>query len=202
MHLINLHGLRSSPNSKKAQQLQHYCADLPHIQLHVPDLNRTPNQVVADISQLIERLPPGQVALVGSSLGGFYANHLVAKYACPALLINPAMQPWQLFQDLFSIVQMPLQITHDWTLDAAQLQQLQHIAALPQQHADKILVLLQQGDEVLDYRLAQRYYSAVQPSALILTELGGNHAMDDFEEKLAFVLDFLAATLPQGNATQ
>ena len=82
------------------------------------------------------------------------------------------------------------------------MQQLQHIAALPQQHADKILVLLQQGDEVLDYRLAQRYYSAVQPSALILTELGGNHAMDDFEEKLAFVLDFLAATLPQGNATQ
>ena len=202
MHLIYLHGFRSSPSSKKAQQLLHFCAHLPHIQLHVPDLNCTPNQVIAHLSQLIERLPPGQVALVGSSLGGFYANHLVAKYACPALLINPAMQPWQLFQDLFSIVQMPLQITHDWTLDAAQLQQLQHIAALPQQHADKILVLLQQGDEVLDYRLAQRYYSAVQPSALILTELGGNHAMDDFEEKLAFVLDFLAATLPQGNATQ
>ena len=55
-------------------------------------------------------------------------------------------------------------------------------------HADKILVLLQRGDEVLDYRQAQRYYNAAQPSSLILTDADGNHAMDDFEEKLPFVL--------------
>ena len=132
---------------------------------------------------------------MGSSLGGFYTTYLVAKYACAAVLINPAMQPWQLFEDLFGIEQIPLKVTESWTLDADQLQQLQSIAETKLQHADKILVLLQQGDEVLDYRQAQRYYSATHPSSLILTDAGGNHAMDDFEEKLPFILEFLSTAI-------
>jgi predicted esterase YcpF (UPF0227 family) len=44
----------------------------------------------------------------------------------------------------------------------------------------------------LDYRQAQRYYSAATPSALILTDAHGNHAMDDFEEKLPLVSNFCA----------
>ena len=84
-------------------------------------------------------------------------------------------------------------MTESWTLDTDQLQQLQSIANTRLNHADKILVLLQQGDEVLDYRQAQRYYSAAQPSSLILTDMDGNHAMDDFEEKLPLILEFLSA---------
>ena len=51
---------------------------------------------------------------------------------------------------------------------------------------------MQRGDEVLDYRQAQRYYNAAQPSALILTDADGNHAMDDFEEKLPSYSQFLS----------
>lgn len=181
--------------SKKGQQLRHYCAAHPHVRVHLPDLNRAPEQVILQLSQLIENLSADKVVLVGSSLGGFYATYLVAKYGCPAVLINPAMQPWQLFQDLFGIEQIPLKVTGSWVLDTDQLRQLQSIADTKLKHADKILVLLQQGDEVLDYRQAQRYYSAVHPSSLILTDAGGNHAMDDFEEKLPLVLEFLSAAL-------
>ena len=163
--------------------------------MHLPDLNKPPKHVLRDISKLIESLPLDHVALVGSSLGGFYATYFVAKYACPAVLINPAMQPWQLFKDLFGIEQIPLKVTESWTLDTDQLQQLQSIANTRLNHADKILVLLQQGDEVLDYRQAQRYYSAAQPSSLILIDMDGNHAMDDFEEKLPLILEFLSAAL-------
>ena len=109
--------------------------------------------------------------------------------------INPAMQPWQLFQDLFGVEQMPLKITEQWTLDKHQLQQLQTLAQIELKHANKILVLLQQGDEVLDYHQAQVYYNAAQPSALILTDVGGNHAMDDFDEKIPLVLEFLSAAI-------
>lgn len=195
MQIIYLHGFQSSPLSKKGQQLQHYCADYRHIQVHLPDLNSSPDAVIQKISQLIEALPREQVVLVGSSLGGFYATYFVAKYACPAVLINPAMQPWQLFQDLFGIDQIPLRVTASWVLDVEQLQQLQSIAKIQLVHADKILVLLQQDDEVLDYRQAQRYYSAAHPSALVLTESGGNHAMDDFADKLPCVLEFLMAAI-------
>ena len=195
MQIIYLHGFQSSPMSKKGQQLQQYCTTVEHADVHLPDLNKPPKHVLRDISKLIESLPLDHVALVGSSLGGFYATYFVAKYACPAVLINPAMQPWQLFKDLFGIEQIPLKVTESWTLDADQLQQLQSIADTKLKHADKILVLLQRGDEVLDYRQAQRYYNAAQPSALILTDADGNHAMDDFEEKLPFVLRFLSTAL-------
>ena len=195
MQIIYLHGFQSSPMSKKGQQLQQYCTTVEHADVHLPDLNKPPKHVLRDISKLIESLPLDQVRLVGSSLGGFYATYLVAKYGCPAVLINPAMQPWQLFEDLFGIEQIPLKVTDSWTLDADQLQQLQSIADTKLKHADKILVLLQRGDEVLDYRQAQRYYNAAQPSALILTDADGNHAMDDFEEKLPFVLRFLSTAL-------
>ncbi|KCZ41129.1 hypothetical protein J830_4203, partial [Acinetobacter baumannii 25691_7] len=46
--------------------------------MHLPDLNRSPEQVVAQVSELIESLQ--EVALVGSSLGGFFATYFVAKY--------------------------------------------------------------------------------------------------------------------------
>jgi predicted esterase YcpF (UPF0227 family) len=195
MHLIYLHGFRSSPMSKKGQQLRQYCADKTNIHVHLPDLNQSPFNVIAKLSSLIESFKNEPVALVGSSLGGFYATHLVAQLGCPAVLINPAMQPWQLFQDLFGVEQMPLKITEQWTLDKHQLQQLQTLAQIELKHANKILVLLQQGDEVLDYHQAQVYYNAAQPSALILTEVGGNHAMDDFDEKIPLVLEFLSAAI-------
>ena len=193
MQIIYLHGFQSSPMSKKGQQLEQYCTNVEHADVHLPDLNKPPEHVLRDISKLIESLPLDQVRLVGSSLGGFYATYLVAKYGCPAVLINPAMQPWQLFEDLFGIEQIPLKVTESWTLDHDQLQQLQSIADTKTEQADKILVLLQQDDEVLDYRQAQRYYSALHPSALILTDVGGNHAMDDFKDKLPLVLEFLSA---------
>lgn len=195
MQIIYLHGFQSSPMSKKGQELERYCTNVEHSDVHLPDLNKPPEHVLRDVSKLIESLPFDQVRLVGSSLGGFYATYFVAKYGCPAVLINPAMQPWQLFEDLFGIEQIPLKVTDSWTLDADQLQQLQSIADTKLKHADKILVLLQRGDEVLDYRQAQRYYNAAQPSALILTDADGNHAMDDFEEKLPFVLRFLSTAL-------
>lgn len=194
MQIIYLHGFRSSPLSKKGQQLKQYCAEHHHT-VHLPDLNCAPETVITAISYYIESLLPQQVVLVGSSLGGFYASYFVAKYACPAVLINPAMQPWQLFEELFGIEQIPLKVTENWTLDERQLRQLQSMAETTLIHADKILVLLQQGDEVLDYRQAQAYYSAAQPSSLILTDANGNHAMDDFAEKLPLLLEFLSAAL-------
>ena len=145
MNLIYLHGFKSSALSIKGQQLKHYCErHCPEIRVHLPDLNLPPVQALARVANLIEALD--HVALVGSSLGGFYATQLVARYAVPAVLINPAMRPWQLFHDLFA-EQLPYPVTADWSLDQAQLQQLEQLACKQPQHADKILLLLQQGDK-------------------------------------------------------
>ena len=187
MNIIYLHGFQSSTLSIKGQYIQAFCQNQHHV--HLPDLNMPPEQVLAHVSEMIECLD--QVVLIGSSLGGFYATQLVAKHAVPAVLINPAMRPWQLFHDLFG-AELPYVVNAQWTLDQTQLDQLEQMAVPFVQDADKILVLLQQDDEVLDYREAQRYYSNAAHQSMIITEANGNHAMDNFADKIPMALQFLS----------
>ena len=186
MNIIYLHGFQSSALSIKGQHLQTYCQFKHGMHVHLPDLNMPPQQVLAHISQMIETLE--DVVLIGSSLGGFYATQLVAKHGVPAVLINPAMRPWQLFHDLFGCVGIPYIVNAEWTLDHTQLDQLQQMAVSFVQDAHKILVLLQQGDEVLDYREAQHYYH----QSMVITDANGSHAMDDFVDKIPMALQFLS----------
>jgi len=187
MNIIYLHGFQSSTLSIKGQFIQAFCQNQHHV--HLPDLNMPPEQVLAHVSEMIACLD--QVVLIGSSLGGFYATQLVAKHAVPAVLINPAMRPWQLFHDLFG-GELPYGVNAQWTLDQTQLDQLEQMAVPFVQDADKILVLLQQDDEVLDYREAQRYYSNAAHQSMIMTEANGNHAMDNFADKIPMALQFLS----------
>ena len=190
MNIIYLHGFQSSALSIKGQQIKSYCQQLNHVQVHLPDLNLPPEQTLAHVAKMIEELD--RVVLMGSSLGGFYATQLVAKYGVPAVLINPAMRPWQLFRDLFGIEQIPYVVSAEWTLDHTHLDQLEQMAVPFVHDADKILVLLQQGDEVLDYREAQRYYSNVSHQSMLITEAKGNHAMENFADKIPMALQFLS----------
>ena len=187
MNIIYLHGFQSSTLSIKGQYIQAFCQNQHHV--HLPDLNMPPEQVLAYVSEMIACLD--QVVLIGSSLGGFYATQLVAKHAVPAVLINPAMRPWQLFHNLFG-AELPYGVNAQWTLDQTQLDQLEQMAVPFVQDADKILVLLQQDDEVLDYREAQRYYSNAAHQSMIMTEANGNHAMDNFADKIPMALQFLS----------
>ena len=187
MNIIYLHGFQSSTLSIKGQFIQAFCQNQHHV--HLPDLNMPPEQVLAHVSEMIECLD--QVVLIGSSLGGFYATQLVAKHAVPAVLINPAMRPWQLFHDLFG-AELPYGVNAQWTLDQTQLDQLEQMAVPFVQDANKILVLLQQDDEVLDYREAQRYYSNAAHQSMIMTEANGKHAMDNFADKIPMALQFLS----------
>ncbi len=193
MQLIYLHGFQSSPSSYKAQQLLRIC-QTQQIVLHIPDLNAPPHVVLSRVEKIITQTSTS-TGLLGSSLGGFYAQLLAARHGLPAVLINPAMRPWQLFQQLFDVAQLPYRVTNDWFLDAVQLQQLAEMALHCQPNASQILLLLQSGDEVLDYREAERYYKQADHAALVLRDQGGNHAMDDFTHKIPMVLHFLQTAL-------
>ncbi|WP_111894950.1 YqiA/YcfP family alpha/beta fold hydrolase [Acinetobacter sp. MB5] len=194
MNIIYLHGFRSHSYSIKGQQLKQYCLQhCPDHHVYLPDLNKPPLEVLAQVARDIQSLE--DVALVGSSFGGFYATHLALQHKCPAVLINPAVHPYALFMRLFGHGQIPLQVTPDWALDEPQLQQLATMDVPIAQDASKLLVLLQQGDEVLDYREAQRYYNQAQTPSMIMTEVGGNHAMENFADKIPMLLTFLALAI-------
>lgn len=198
MNLIYLHGFKSSAQSIKGQLLKHYCEGLqtgqmPPIQMHLPDLNVPPEQALQQVSALVEHLGTANTALVGSSLGGFYALQLAAKHQIAAVLINPAMQPWTLFRQLFSDEQLPFAVTETWSLDHPQLDALEQTAIQNYSADAPILVLLQQGDEVLDYHDAEAFFSQPATQALLICETNGNHGMDDFAEKMPMIVQFLMA---------
>src|SRR5690606_20140638 len=94
-HLIYIHGFNSSPLSAKAQQLQAYC-DAQGLagRLSVPALPPSPKAAMALLES--EMRAHESVALVGSSLGGFYATWLAQQHGVKAVLINPAVAPWKL----------------------------------------------------------------------------------------------------------
>lgn len=192
MNIIYLHGFASSPRSLKAQMLQSYCDQHTDLTLHLPNLNMPVQQVLQKISALVERL--SDVVIIGSSLGGFYATQMVVKHQVPAVLINPAMRPWHLFRALYGANSLPYAVHPNWTLDESQLDYLEQVAVSDLPQTAQVLVLLQQGDEVLDYREAEYFYSGTH-SAMLITEAKGNHAMDDFAQKIPLVLQFLADCL-------
>lgn len=85
MHLFYLHGFASSPASGKAAYLRERLAGLGFV-LHAPDLNEpafatlTVSRMIDQVRRAMAAQPPGPVALVGSSLGGFVALHAAARH--------------------------------------------------------------------------------------------------------------------------
>src|SRR6266542_1049392 len=105
--LVYLHGFRSSPQSIKAQLFARAIAVLPPAErprFVVPTLSHRPREAVASVAAWIERevgAATTTLTLVGSSLGGFYATHLAQRFGVRAVLINPALRP---YDDLASYV--------------------------------------------------------------------------------------------------
>ena len=93
-HLLYLHGFRSSPRSFKAQRLQAWlAAHRPEVHWWCPQLPPSPRAAMALVRQGIEAWPAASSAVLGSSLGGFYATAVAQATGWPAVLLNPAVDP-------------------------------------------------------------------------------------------------------------
>ena len=186
-HIVYLHGFNSSPLSTKAQQFAATMAqDYPQVKVYVPHLSNWPAQAMQEVVSLVDGLY-GKVAFVGSSLGGFYATWLAHKYLARAVLINPAVRPDLLLQDMLG----PQCNYHtdggEYELTAAHLEQLASLIVDPLINADNLLVLLQTADETLDYRDAANWYAASQ----LDIEQGGSHAYDNFPQRIPQIMSFV-----------
>lgn len=185
-HLLYLHGFRSSPQSAKAQHMARVMQAHSHVQWCCPQLPPSPREAAQLIDTLTRDWPDG-FAVMGSSLGGFYATWLAAHRACRAVLINPAVHPardlahhigeqthWHDPQQAFYFA--PHFVDELLALNSPGLRQ-----------PERFLVFIAKGDEVLDWRDMHARYPGAQQVVLE----GGDHALSDFADHVPRIERFL-----------
>lgn len=185
MKLLYLHGFISSPASAKAVLTQRWFQQhAPHVEYECPFLSPYPDEAIAVLELLVESLADRNVLIIGSSMGGFYGTWLAHRLACKAVLVNPAVAPWRWGRMLLG-EQRNLYTGERYLIEARHLEDLKPLA-VPLQQPEKFWVLLQTGDEVLDYRLAVERYRGCR----LTIEQGGDHSFRDYERHLPQILDF------------
>ena len=186
--ILYLHGFLSSPASTKAKVTQQWLQEhLPRWKYHCPQLSSYPHlarQELIEIYQSLDEVP----FVIGSSLGGFWAAWCVEQFGGKAALINPAVAPHTRFQHF---VGQPLQSYYSEDIYTLGLQDLEVLEACDMEvrTPGAYFVMLQSGDETLDYRMALARYT----DAKILLEKGGSHSFDGYEDHLESILRFFTS---------
>jgi predicted esterase YcpF (UPF0227 family) len=188
--IVYLHGFNSSPRSTKAQILGCKLAELGLAdQWLSPALPHQPSEAIAAVQAEMSR-HRGPFCFVGSSLGGFYATHLAEKHDARAVLINPAVNPHVGLRANLG-EQANLHTGERYPLTERHLDEWRSLYA-PSIVPERYLLLVETGDEVLDYRQAQQRYAGARQ---IVIE-GGDHALQSFPQHLALILDFAGLVPP------
>jgi uncharacterized protein len=187
-HLLYLHGFRSSPQSAKARRVAAWVhTQRPDLHWWCPQLPPSPREAMALLDARLAGWPAERMAVVGSSLGGFYASVVAERFGCPAVLLNPAVDP---ARDLAAFVGEQTQY-HDpgqqFVFHAEFIDELRALAPEAITRPERYFVVIARGDEVLDWREMSARYAACRIKLLP----GGDHALSDFDEQLPDILRFL-----------
>ena len=180
--ILYLHGFRSSPESTKARLLAAALAARGQgDRFFCPALSHAPFDAIAQAEAIIAEHSP-ELTLVGSSLGGFYATWLAEKHGLRAVLINPAVvAPVSL--DEYIGTQTNLCTGESFEFSAEHVDQLK--ALEPRSISpSRYLLMVEAGDEVLDYREAVARYAG---SRQMVFE-GGDHSFTRFADCLPQLL--------------
>lgn len=183
--ILYLHGFRSSPQSGKAQRLaaRMQARGLGHLFCCEP-LPASPCAVIAQAEQRIAAAE-STVTLVGSSLGGYYATCLAEKHGLRAVLVNPAvLAPLSLAE--FVGPQSNLHTGEVFEFKASYIDELHALDVARPSRPENFLLLVEQGDEVLDYRQAVAKYAGARQVVLE----GGDHSFTRWEDYLDTVIAF------------
>ena len=189
--LIYIHGFKSSPLSEKAQEVRRYIESRQlDINYQVPALSDYPDESFLQLTQLVEANlsanPSAPIALIGSSMGGFMATALAERYPLKAVLVNPAVRPSELIGSVLGINENPY-TGHRFVLEQRHVEALRALEAEAPGTPQNLLLMVQTGDETLDYRRAVDYYRGCAQ----VVEEGGDHRFQHFDRHLPAVFTFL-----------
>ena len=187
-HLLYLHGFRSSPQSNKSVKTAARLARLnPGVTWWCPQLPPSPREAMTLVSQGIAGWPKASMAVIGSSLGGFYATWVAETTGCRAVLLNPAVDP---ARDLAHYIGEQTSWHDPDERFFFRREFIDELRALEQPavaHTDNYFAIIAKGDELLDWReMTGRY-----PGAQVKLLGGSDHALSDFDDHIGEMFAFL-----------
>ena len=189
-NILHIHGFNSSPQSMKAEMARQYFHEhFPNVNFLCPQLANSPKEAIAQLTQIIDAAKQEAWYLIGSSLGGYFAHYLAEKYHLKAVLVNPAIKPFTLLEDYIGeqtnpYTNMIYQVTEQYMSDLKALEQ--NAPSVDNKQKNNYLIMVQTGDEVLDY---QQAVDKFQHSYLII-EQGGDHSFKNFDKRLPMIAEF------------
>ena len=190
--LVYLHGFRSSPRSSKAvmtgEGIKAISSPENPIQWYCPQLLASPKESMAMVEDHIKRSGADQIVVVGSSLGGFYANYLAEKYSCKAIVLNPAVRA---ARELAPHVGMMTAYDSDEPFDfrPEYIDELKSLQVEKISNPSRYFLIAAKGDELLDWQEMVGFY----PGAKHLVLEGSDHGIADYADHLPQVLKFISA---------
>jgi len=154
--ILYFHGFASSSDSNKAKLFKKYISSLKNdVEVIVPDLNNNFQNAVEEINNLIESSQK-PIAFIGSSLGGYYALYFSQKLQTKAILINPAIPPLDGF-DIYLGENKNYSTGKKFILTKNDIKFIRSISHKKFKNHDNTLVLLESGDETLNYSKSISY---------------------------------------------
>ena len=165
------------------------------IEYRVPELHHRPARALAQIEAACDAIAPGDLTLVGSSLGGFYATVMAEKLGCRAVLLNPAVHPHTHFRRYLG-AQKNLYTGQSFVLTEDHVEELRAADPPAITRPGRYWLFVETGDEVLDYREATAYYAG----ALHVVVRGGDHSLVSFPEHIPELVDW-ALDMPAAKST-
>jgi len=184
--ILYLHGFRSSPKSMKARLVGERMAQLGLAKdIACPQLPASPKEAMELALRLVDGVPADKLAIIGSSLGGYYATWLAERIGCRAVLLNPAIVP---LKDLEKHVGVTTQYHSDepFEFKHSYIEELRALAVDQITDPQRYFLIAATGDEVLDYRDMVAHYAGARQHVIA----GSDHAIAEFPDYVDQVLQF------------
>jgi predicted esterase YcpF (UPF0227 family) len=162
-------------------------------QYYCPQLPASPQGAIELALGLVREFAPSELTLIGSSLGGYYANWLAEKIGCRAILLNPAVQPPRELEKYVGV-------TSAYHSDAVfefkreYIEELKALAVSEITLPERYFLIAATGDEVLDWREMVKHYAGARHCVI----QGSNHGLTEFTGYVDQVLAFSGINIGVG----
>ncbi|HJV83620.1 YqiA/YcfP family alpha/beta fold hydrolase [Noviherbaspirillum sp.] len=184
--ILYLHGFRSSPLSFKARLLAQRMRELGRIdEFHCPQLPASPRGAIALATEIASKVAPGQLTLIGSSLGGYYATWLAERIGCRAILLNPAVKPPRELEKYVGVT-TAYHTDEPFEFKQEYVDELKALAIEKITRPERYFLVAATGDELLDWREMSAHY----PGARQCIIQGSDHGISEFADYVDQVLAF------------